>query len=120
MDGLLQAATDLAALLPASRIKAIADRLRNMAAPESSENLHHLVNAPNTQAALDQLIVARKQAGVSGEVLAGVLMGASVAYRRAQSDRIVSHNLFDNHWRVSLTHPHPEGLSDAMCLGRGG
>lgn len=86
MDDLLQAATDLAVLLPASRIKAIADRLRDMAAPESSENLHHLVNAPNTQAVLDQLIVAWKQAGVSGEVLAGVLMGASVAYRRAQSE----------------------------------
>ena len=86
MDGLLQAATDLAALLPASRIKAIADRLRDMAAPESSENLHHLVNAPNTQAVLDQLIVAWKQAGVSGEVLAGILMAASVAHRRAQSE----------------------------------
>ena len=86
MDGLLQAATDLAALLPASRIKAIADRLRNMAASESSENLHHLVNAPSTQAVLDRMMAAWKQTGVSGEVLAGILMAASVAHRRAQSE----------------------------------
>ena len=86
MDSLLNAATDLAALLPASRIKAIADRLRDSTASENPENLYHLVNAPNTREALDRMMVAWGQAGVSGEVLAGVLMGASVAHRRAQSE----------------------------------
>lgn len=86
MDSLLNAATDLAALLPASRIKAIADRLRDSTASENPENLYHLVNAPNTQAVLDRMMVAWKQTGVSGEVLAGILMVASVAYRRAQSE----------------------------------
>lgn len=86
MDALLSAATDLAALLPASRIEAIADRLRGATVSESPENLYQLANAPNTHVALDRMIVAWKQADVSGEVLAGVLMGASFAHKRAQSE----------------------------------
>ena len=86
MEDLMNAATDLAALLPVPRIEAIAERLRCSTDSESTGNLHQLVNAPNARVALDRMIAAWRRAGVSGEVLAGVLMGASFAHKRAQSE----------------------------------
>lgn len=86
MDALLDAATDLAALLPASRIEAIADRLRDSTASENPESLHQLVNTPNARTALDRMMTAWKQSDVSSLELTGVLMGASFAHRRAQSE----------------------------------
>lgn len=89
MEDLLNAATDLATLLSPSRVEAISERFRCSTDSENPGNLHQLVTEPNARAALDRVMAARKQAGVSGETLAGVLMGASVAHRRAQSESTV-------------------------------
>ena len=89
MEGLLNAAVDLATLLSPSRVEAIAERLRCSTNSEHPGNLHQLVTEANARAALDRVMAAWKHAGVSGETLAGVLMGASVAHRRVQGESAV-------------------------------
>ncbi len=86
METTLVAATDLVALLPPSRIEALADRIRGLRAAEQDASLYQLVSTPVARAALDRLIDAWKQSGISGDVLAGILLGAAHARLRAQSE----------------------------------
>ena len=85
MEAMLIAATDLVALLSPSRIEALADRVRGSLSAERDGNLHQLVTTPAARAALDRLIAAWRQTEISGDVLAGILVGA--AYARQQTQR---------------------------------
>ena len=85
MESMLIAATDLVALLSPSRIEALADRVRGSMPPEIERSLHQLVTTPAARNALDRLVTSWNQAAISGDVLAGILIGA--AYTRQQARR---------------------------------
>ncbi|SDB57873.1 DISARM system phospholipase D-like protein DrmC [Bauldia litoralis] len=89
MEATLIAATDLVALLSPSRIEALADRVRGSAPAESDGSLHQLVTTPAARAALDRLIVAWRQTEISGDVLAGILVGAAFARQKVQRESSV-------------------------------
>src|SRR5690606_13808728 len=86
MEAMLIAATDLVALLSPSRIEALADRVRGSLSVERDRNLHQLVTTPAARAALDRLIAAWRQTEISGDVLAGILVGAAYARQQAQRE----------------------------------
>ena len=89
MERTLVASTDLVALLPPSRIEALAERIRGLRSAERDASLYQLVSTPAARAGLDRLIDAWKQSGISGDVLAGVLVGAAYARQRALSESTV-------------------------------
>lgn len=84
MEALLDAATDLAALLPPSRINALSERIRGSGTPDAG--LHQLVTTPAARAGLDRLVAAWKSSGTSGDMVAGVLIGAAHARKQAQGE----------------------------------
>lgn len=86
MESLLRAAADLVALLPPSRIEAIAGRIRGAASAERSRGLHQFVTTPAARAALDRVLAGWKQTAMSGESLAGILAGAAYAWQRARRE----------------------------------
>ncbi|UIJ72366.1 DISARM system phospholipase D-like protein DrmC [Aurantimonas sp. HBX-1] len=89
MEAMLIAATDLVALLSPSRIEALADRVRGSLSAERDGNLHQLVTTPAARAALDRLIAAWRQTEISGDVFAGILVGAAYARQQAQRESSV-------------------------------
>jgi cardiolipin synthase A/B len=86
VDLLLNAAADLVALLSPSKIGGIAKRARRMKAGESDRSLHELVGTPASRQALERLLSAWKESEISGDVLAGLLLGASRARERAKEE----------------------------------
>lgn len=86
MEELLIAATDLVAMLSPPRIEALADRVRGSLSAEQDGRLHQLVTTPSARAALVRLVAAWKQSGISGDVLAGILVGAAYARQQAQRE----------------------------------
>ncbi len=86
MEAMLIAAADLVALLSPSRIEALADRVRGSLSAERDGNLYQLVTTPAARAALDRLIAAWRQTEISGDVLAGILVGAAYARQQAQRE----------------------------------
>jgi cardiolipin synthase A/B len=89
MEGILIAATDLVALLSPPRIEALADRVRGSAPAERDGSLRQLVTTPAAREALGRLIDTWKQTGISGDVLAGILVGAAFARQQAQRESSV-------------------------------
>lgn len=89
MEAMLIAATELVALLSPARIEALADRVRGSLSAERDGNLHQLVTTPAARAALDRLIAAWRQTGISGDVLAGTLVGAAYARQQARRESSV-------------------------------
>ncbi|MFD2237831.1 DISARM system phospholipase D-like protein DrmC [Aureimonas populi] len=80
------AALDLVALLSPPRIEALADRVRGSTAADRDRSLHLLVTTPPARVALDRLLTAWEQATISGDVLAGILVGAAYARQQAQRE----------------------------------
>ncbi len=89
MTAMLIAATDLVALLSPLRIDALADRIRGSPSAEKDVGLHQLVTTPAARTALDRMIAAWKKTKISGEVLAGILVGAAYARQQAQRETSV-------------------------------
>src|SRR5688572_19634133 len=89
MEAMLIAAMDLVALLSPPRIEALADRVRGSVPAERDGSLHQFVTTPTARAALDRLIATWKQTGISGDVLAGVLVGAAFAREQVQRESSV-------------------------------
>lgn len=89
MEAVLVAATDLADMLSPSRIEALAGRVRGSMPVETEASLHQLVSTPAARAVLDRLIVGWKQSEISGDLLAGILVGASFARQQVQRDNSV-------------------------------
>lgn len=86
MKQLLNAVTELAILLPPSKIEAIASRLRDDLPPGREQDLQQVVGTPTARAALASLIGAWRTTKSSGELVAGMLMGAAHARERTQRD----------------------------------
>jgi cardiolipin synthase len=89
MDALLPAATELVALLSSPKIQAIADRVRGSTPIESSRSLNLLVTTPEARAALDRMVSSWAQTTISGDVLAGILVGAAHARRQVQLENSI-------------------------------
>lgn len=86
MEAIVIAAMDLVSLLSPSRIEAIAARVRGSVLTEKDGGLHQLVTTATARAALDRLIAMWKQTGISGDVLAGILVGAAFARQQVQRE----------------------------------
>jgi phosphatidylserine/phosphatidylglycerophosphate/cardiolipin synthase-like enzyme len=89
MEAILVAATDLVAILSPARIEALAHRVRGSAPVERDGSLLQLVGTPAARAALDRLITAWKHAEISGDLLAGILVGAAFARQQIQRENNV-------------------------------
>lgn len=89
MDSLLAAATDLVTLLPPSRIEAIADRVRGPSSGLVDSDVRQLVATPTARSALDRVLAGWRQTGISGEMVAGILVGAAHAHRRGEHEGTV-------------------------------
>jgi phosphatidylserine/phosphatidylglycerophosphate/cardiolipin synthase-like enzyme len=89
MDELLSAATELVALVSPPKIQAIADRVRGSTPIECTRSLNLLVTTSEARAALDRMTSSWAQSAVSGNVLSGILIGASHARRQLQSENTV-------------------------------
>ena len=89
MEPLLDAATDLVTLLSPSKIEAIAGRIRGTSGPARDLSLHQLVTTATARAALDRLVASWDQAAIHGDVLAGILLGASYARQKTQQESTV-------------------------------
>lgn len=89
MEPLLIATTDLVALVPPSRIEAIAERIRVSSAAEIDGSLRQLVTTPAARAALDRLLTKWRQTPISGDVLAGILAGSAFAFEKAKRESSV-------------------------------
>jgi cardiolipin synthase A/B len=89
MEPLLSAATDLVALLPPSRIEAIAKQIRASGPGDQPQSLQQLVNSPAARSALDRVLDGWVQASISGDVVGGILLGAAHARQQALSESSV-------------------------------
>jgi len=85
MELILDAVAELAVLLSPLRIEAIASRLRGASSPGRELNLEHVVGTPSAREALKSLTTAWQKTALSGEIVAGMLMGA--AHTRLQMQR---------------------------------
>lgn len=89
MGPLLNTVTELVALLPPSKIEAIAFRLRGAAPGDRGISLHQIVGTPAARAALDSLIATWGHSALPGDVVAGILIGAAHARLQMQRDSSV-------------------------------
>jgi phosphatidylserine/phosphatidylglycerophosphate/cardiolipin synthase-like enzyme len=86
MEPLLDAVNELVALLPPSKIEAIASRLREGLPPAREQDLQQVVGTPAARAALASLTGVWQATKSSGEFVAGMLMGAAHARERTLRD----------------------------------
>lgn len=86
MGPLLNAVSELVALLSPSKVEAIAARLRGTGPKQRDRSLHLIVGTPAARAALDSLIAAWEQSALPGDVVAGILLGATHTRLQAQRD----------------------------------
>lgn len=89
MDALIADATELVALLSLPKIQAIADRARGSTPLECSRSLNLLVATPEARAALARMISNWEQTAVSGDLMAGILVGAAYTRRQMQSENSI-------------------------------
>jgi cardiolipin synthase len=86
MKALMDAVTELVALLPPSKIEAIASRLRGGLLPGREQDLQQIIGTPAARAALASFVEAWQTTNSSGDLVAGMLMGAAHARERTQRD----------------------------------
>lgn len=89
MNALLAAATELVALISPERVEAVAERLKHADPSRAEAKLRRLVSTPRARSAFDRLLASWEQTTLSGEVVAGVLLGASHARRETQRETAV-------------------------------
>jgi cardiolipin synthase A/B len=86
MERLLTAVSELVTLLSPSKVEAIAARLRGTGPKDRDRSLHLIVGTPAARAALDSFVMVWEQSELPGDVIAGILMGATHARLQAQRD----------------------------------
>jgi cardiolipin synthase len=89
MGPLLDAVAELVALLSPLKIEAIATRLRGASSPPREQDLQQVVGTPAARTALASLVTAWQNTALSGDTVAGMLLGASHTLQRAQRDASV-------------------------------
>lgn len=86
MEPLLNAVAELVVLLSPSKIGAIASRIQGTTSFELDRSLSQVVGTPAARAALDLLLTTWAQSGLSGDVVAGMLLGAARTRQRTQRE----------------------------------
>lgn len=86
MEELLDAVVDLVALVSPTKIRSIANAFRNIGTSNPAQSVETLAGTPAARAALRLVIEARKNATVSGDEICGMLLGASEARHRVESE----------------------------------
>jgi cardiolipin synthase A/B len=89
MNALLSAAGQLVALLPPSRIAAIAGHVQDSSPGGQVQTLYQLATTPAGRSALDRLLDGWDRSAVPGPMLAGILLGAAHARQQALSESSV-------------------------------
>ena len=84
MGSLLDAVAELAALLSPSKIEAIASRLRGASPSPREQDLQQIVGTPIARAALGSFVTAWQDTGLSGDLVAGMLLAAAHTRQRMQ------------------------------------
>src|SRR5690606_10017582 len=80
---------ELASLVSPSRIRTVADALRGLATPGPAPAVDTLVGTPAARASVGRLLAAWAQVRVSGDEVAGMLLGASEARQHAEREQSV-------------------------------
>jgi cardiolipin synthase A/B len=86
MDELLDAVTDLVALASPGRIRAVAGKLRGLSEPQEAPPAYTLADTPPGRDAVAQILAAWATVHVSGDEVAGMLLGASWARLRVERE----------------------------------
>ena len=86
MEALLEAVTDLVALASPGRVRAVAGKLRGLLTPVEAPAAHSLADTPAGREAITRILVAWERAHVTGDEVAGMLLGASRARGRAERE----------------------------------
>ncbi|MGB7046280.1 MAG: hypothetical protein WBD65_15695, partial [Methylocella sp.] len=86
MERVLDAIAELVALLSPAKIEAIASRLRGAFPPPCEQDLQKIVSTPAARAALGSLVEVWQTTTLSGDVVAGMLIGAAHTRLRTQRD----------------------------------
>lgn len=88
MQRLISAVLSLVTLVSPNKVLAISDRVRGMKIAEAS-SFNGLVSTSPARAALQGVLAGWKDANVSGDLLAGLLLGAAEARRQTLSESSV-------------------------------
>ena len=86
MDKLLGAISDLVSNTPPDRIEQLADLVRELTGPSSSETLNTWALTPGARERLADLTMCWRSSEIPSSELSGMLLGASHAYRHAKSE----------------------------------
>ena len=89
MQGLLDAVVDLVTLVSPARVRSIAAGLRQLTVGEGTPASDALAGTPAARAAVHGVLAAWSESGVTGEEVAGMLLGASEAHQRFQREQSV-------------------------------
>ncbi len=86
MEDLLAAISDLVSNTPPARIEQLADAVNGLPGSASTANLHPWGITPGAKERIERLTDSWNQSGIPSGKLAGMLIGASHAYRQAKSE----------------------------------
>lgn len=89
MQELLDAVTDLIALASPGRIRTIASTLRALSAPHEAPPAHTLADTPAGREAVTRVLAAWATVQVTGDEVAGMLLGASEARLRVECEQSI-------------------------------
>lgn len=89
MGPLLNAVTKLVALVSPSKIEAIASRLRGTHPSDRQQNLQEVVGTPAARSALGAVMTAWRDTTLTGDIVAGMLLGAAHTRQQTQRDHNV-------------------------------
>jgi cardiolipin synthase A/B len=86
MRALLDAVVDLVVLVSPAKVRTVASALRGLASPDSAPTVNALAETPAARAAVGRVVAAWEQQPVSGDEVAGMLLGASEARLRVERE----------------------------------
>ena len=84
MQLLLDAVVDLVGLVSPAKARSVASALRGLPSPLAAPNANTLAETPAARAAVARVVGAWSQVPVSGDEIAGMLVGASARRTRAE------------------------------------
>lgn len=84
MQALLDAVVELVALVSPAKVRVVASALRGRATPDAVQAVETLAGTPAARAAVERVLAAWAKVSVSGDEVAGTLLGASEAHARVE------------------------------------